>query len=102
MSRIYTVTADYGATGEGHTLMLLITRGYGSDDGPSNALERFREIFGDYFAQGADVEEGLQLNKHYVRDLVPESTRLKLMTWESSDDAPGGLEYFAQLHVNFS
>lgn len=101
MSDIYTVTCDYLATGEGRTVMVLITRAYGSDDGATNALNRFKEIFGDWYAQGAEVEEGLQLNKSWIGQIISKNTRMDLMRWESGDDPPGGLEYFSSLHVNF-
>ncbi len=104
MSSIYTVTCDYAATGEGRTLMLLVTHahGHGLQDGAVNALERFSSIFGSYYAQGAEVEEGLQLNKSWITWVVSGETRKNLMSWQDGDSAPGGLEYFSSLHVNFS
>lgn len=102
MADIYTVTCTYGATGEGQTVMILITRGYGPDVGAVNALNRFKDIFGAYYAHGAVVEEGLMLNKSYINLLISETTRKNLMEWQTERDAPGGLEYFASLHVNFS
>jgi hypothetical protein len=103
MSSIYTVTCDYAATGEGRTLMLLITRVYGSQDGATNALERFKEIFGDYYAQGAKVEEGLQLNKSWIPLLMSAAARKKLMEWQLLDRTEfSNFEYFSNLHVNFS
>lgn len=90
------------AQGEGQTVMILITRAYGPDDGATNALNRFKEIFGEYYAQGAEVSQGLSLNKSYVNQLISDQTRKNLMTWISSDPSPMGVEYFASLHVNFS
>jgi hypothetical protein len=98
MANIYTVTCDYAASGEGRTLMLLITRGHGPNDGATNALERFKGIFGSYYAQGATVEEGLQLCKHWIPWMITGETRKNLMSWQDS----ANLEYFSSLHVNLS
>jgi hypothetical protein len=102
MASIYTVTCDHAATGEGRTQMILITRAYGPKDGATNALNRFKEIFGDYYAMGAEVKEGLMLNKSYIRELISTDTWRTLVKWTTNDVAPGALEYFSSLHVNFS
>jgi hypothetical protein len=102
MPNIYTVTCNHIATGEGHTVMILITRAYGPNDGTTNALNKFKEIFGEYYALGATVEEGLMLNKSYINLLISDRVRQDLMNWESDGEAPGGLEYFSSYHRNFS
>lgn len=97
---MYTVFCDYFATGEGRTFMLLITRGYGeSDDGKENALETFKEVFGDYYAIGAEIRDGIDFNIPGAKFLLSEELKNSLLDWEK--DA-GGLEYHATLHVNFS
>jgi hypothetical protein len=97
---MYTVTCDYFATGEGRTIMLLITRGYGpSDDGKENALANFKEVFGDYYAIGADVMEGIQFDVPGAKLLLSDDIKTSLLDWVN--DA-GGLEYHAKIHVNFS
>jgi hypothetical protein len=97
---MYTVTCDYFATGEGRTIMLLITRGYGpSDDSKENALNTFKSIFGDYYAIGADIMEGIQFDVPGAKLLLSDAIKTSLLDWEK--DA-GGLEYHAKIHVNFS
>lgn len=97
---MYTVTCEYFATGEGITYMVLFTRGYGpEDDLRANAMSTFRELFGDYFAIGADVHDGMIFDFPGSNLLVSDQLRAKLEDWVK--DA-GGLEYHASLHVNFS
>lgn len=97
---MYTVSCEYFATGEGHHFMVLFTRGYGPNKDPRiNAMERFKKLFGDYFAQGAETKEGLNFDFVGAKFLVNEYLREKLLDWEK--DA-GGLEYHASLHLNFS
>lgn len=97
---MYTVSCEYFATGEGHTFMVLFTRGYGSNEDPmDNAMESFRKLFGGYFAQGADVKEGIDFEFAGAKFLLSNELKAKLLEWEK--DA-GGLEYHAKLHVNFS
>jgi hypothetical protein len=59
---MYTVIADYIATGEGRTVMVLYTRALGADDGIENALTQFKSNFGAYYAQGATVYSGLKFD----------------------------------------
>lgn len=100
---MYTVHAEYFATGEGHTYMVLFTHGdgYGDDeqDGKANALAQFKEIFGDYFAIGAEVREGIQFDFAGAKYLLSEALRGNILDWEK---AAGNLEYHASFHVNFS
>lgn len=56
--KLWTVSLDHYATGEGRTLFGWI----GYCDGQQNALERFAEMFGDYFAKGALATEGVAEN----------------------------------------
>jgi hypothetical protein len=96
---VYTVHADYFATGEGTTYMVVITRGYGPNEPKENALNRFRELFGDYMATGATVTAGLYFDFVGNKVLLSDELRKKLTDW--NNDA-GGLEWHSRLHLNFS
>ena len=92
MDNCYTVSCDYFATGEGITYMILFTR----DEEP---LERFKEIFNEYYAQGAEVSEGLDFNSHAADKLIPQHLR---ETIEICINQGGNFEYHASLHFNLS
>ena len=63
------VACRYSATGEGMTVMLLITKGYGPADPETNAQAEFERIFGSYYARGA------MLHRHSSHlQVVQEST----------------------------
>ena len=106
MGKIYTVTSNYGATGEGITHMVLITRAYPfgdncydiSKDRAYWALKNFENVFGPFYAVMADVREGLVFNFSGADLLISEKMRETLFLWEK--DA-GGLEYHAKINVNF-
>lgn len=96
---IYTVWAEYGATGEGQTYMVLFTRGYGKDkDRRVNAVENFREYFGGWYASGATVEEGLNFDFPGAKFLVSDALRKSLEEWQHE----ANLSYHASFHFNFS
>lgn len=95
---IYTAFADYYATGEGRSLMFLVSRGYGPKSREENVRDRFIELFGSYMAMGMEIKEGLNFDFDGIDLLVSEKTRKFL---ESSLDA-GNLEYHVGLHFNFS
>lgn len=88
---MYTVTSDYTATGEGRTIMVLVS------NYPSfQALARFTEIFGSYYAIGAEIHEGIKLDFPGVELLIPEKLRSEKY-WEC-----GMFEYHASFHLNMS
>jgi len=120
-SNVY-VVCDYGATGEGRTVMTLITRAYPRSDDYVNAsyiddegkfrfdpttkntpeeraLKEFKEKFGDYFAIGADVVDRFEFFDRYGNH-VPEY--LYKFTDPESEDAPPGFSWFGSLHYNYS
>lgn len=98
--QVYTVYADYYATGEGISYMALITRGYGKNENrEENAMARFRELFGSYMALGATVKPGLYLDFHGNKVLLSDAMREKLEEWNNT---AGGLEWHSSLHLNFS
>lgn len=88
---MYTVISDYYATGEGRTIMVLI-----SNDNSFNALSRFTDIFGAYYAIGADVIEGVKLDFPGANFVIPEHIKNEKF-WEK-----GMFEYHASFHLNLS
>lgn len=118
------VVSDYSATGEGRTVMILITRARprrdekindydiepsftedGYNPGVENntpqerALREFRDEFGGYMALGAEV---LDRNEFFHRfgNHVPQY--LYKMTDPDSNDRPPGFHYKSEIHFNFS
>lgn len=95
-----TVIINYFATGEGITSAVMYTRGYGPHtDRKKNALENAARVFGEYYASGAEVYDGMVFNFPGSESLVSETLKTKLINYVR--DA-GGLEYNACIHVNFS
>lgn len=108
------LACDYYATGEGRTVMLLITRAYPRTDDYEDvkimppkvkksakfrAAREFAEEFGGYFLQGAvnlPREEFLTKFGHhlpgYVHDILE----------KEGDERPGNFNYKMQMHMNFS
>ena len=77
------MAADYCATGEGRTLMFMVTRAYGSVDEPPNltrediARRQFVRQFGNYMAMGVeffDRETFLEKYGNLIPDLVKNLT----------------------------
>lgn len=122
---MFTVSCEYFGTGEGMTHMILFTRAYPEHDDyetpPSFekdadgnmfykegvlkykpeliALRRFIKVFGSFYAQGADVKEGLHFDSNSAKFLISPELQAKLEDWNK--DA-GGFEYHTSLHLNFS
>lgn len=113
------VAADYYATGEGRTIMLLITRAYprsedyevqgGFVDGKwtpgvlkDNINERlireFATRFDSYYAIGADILSREEFMKRFGQ-YIPISV-VKLL--DEEEFVPGNLFYSSEFHVNFS
>jgi hypothetical protein len=116
------LVADYYATGEGRTVMLLITRAYPHTDDyetpgsyvdgvytPSTmkkghtpkviAAREFIEQFGGYLAQGAENlprEEFLKRFGHHLPEYVH-----KILAAEGNE-RPGNFNFKQSLHLNFS
>lgn len=118
------VVSDYGATGEGRTVMILITRARPRRDEKHNdyevepsftedgynpgvekntptfrALREFAEHFDGYFSLGAET---LDRNEFFHRfgNHVPEY--LYKMTDPEGEDCPPGFNYKSEIHYNFS
>jgi len=106
------IASDYYATGEGRTVMLLITRAYPHrDDYDENyelkeghtpkviAGREFIEQFGGYFAMGAENllrEEFLKRFGHHLPEYVH-----KILAAEGNE-RPGNFNFKQSLHLNFS
>lgn len=91
---IYTVNCDYGATGEGQTYMVVIT--YANDE--EAALGAFKTKFGDWFAIGAEVHEGLKFDFAGAELLISKAARKALQEWNGRVH----LHFAASVHVNGS
>lgn len=114
------VVCDYGATGEGRTVMTLITRvsprhdlgDFAVQPGPENgwqgelaitrdkiALREFKDRFGDYYAIGAEVIDRYEFFDRYGKH-VPEI--LYKLTDPNGKDIPPGFNWFGSLYYNYS
>ncbi len=114
------VVCDYSATGEGRTVMTLITRAYPRRDlgdyavDPSSengwrgelavtrdaiALREFKEKFGDYFSIGAEVIDRVEFFHRYGKH-VPEF--MYKLTEPDGEDMPPGFNWFGSLYSNYS
>lgn len=94
---MYTVSCDYFGTGEGSTVMVLITKGYGPKTPKENAMDEFSRIFGAYYAMGAEIHEGIKTDFLGSKLVIPEKT-IEIL---QKNDA-GNMNYFASMHVNYS
>ena len=108
------LACDYYATGEGRTIMLLITRAYPRTDDYEDvkvmppkvknsakfrAAREFAEEFGGYFLQGAENlprEEFLTKFGHHL------PVQVHAILDKEGDERPGNFNYKAQMHMNFS
>jgi len=102
MSKIYTVHNYYYGTGEGSSYQVLFTRGYGPNTPQENALNSFRDAFGVFATYGATVEEGLVLDFQGSEFLISDRLRKFLLRAVNDPEGPGGLEYRAEMHINFA
>ena len=112
------LACDYFATGEGRTIMVLITRAYPKmedyatesyfdengfhlgelkNSAKFRAARQFIEEFGGYYAQGAENlsrDEFVQKFGRFIPEIV-----LNLL---NSEDQPGNLSFKQEFHFNFS
>ncbi len=91
---LYTVVAQYAATGEGQTWCIWM----GIADNPVQALETFSSSLqhGDFWAQGAEVLEGFAFD-HEVAQLLMTPQVRKWM-----EDPNCYREWSSLLHLNYS
>ena len=88
---MYTAVCDYYATGEGRTIMVLLSNG-----DPCVALDRFADIFGSYYVRGAEVYEGIKLDFSGSEFVIPDVIKTCKL-WEK-----GMFEYHSSFHINMS
>ena len=116
------VVCDYGATGEGTTVMTLVTRAnprssdyvkpsYIDEKGhfcfesetvntaEERALREFKETFGAYFAIGAKVLDRYEFFHRYG-EMVP--AMLYKMCDPDDEHIPPGFSWYGSLHYNYS
>jgi len=114
------VASDYFATGEGRTVMLLITRAYPiqedyatesyfDDEGfhpgelansaKFRAAREFVEEFGGYFAQGAENLTREEFLKRFGNHLPPYTEKILN---PKPGEGPGNFNLKLQIHMNFS
>lgn len=104
---VYTVHAEYNATGEGQTYMIMITNampfGDRSEDTSLDATwwakKHFEYQFGSFMARGADVKPGLYWDFAGCDLLVSDTLRNNI---ERAVSLAGGVEYHASYHANYS
>ena len=93
---IKTVVADYGATGEGRTLFIYI--GYAHD--AETAITDFGRKFDPYFAQGADVYDGLRLDIPGYETLISKEMGDRLQALYAEGRA--NISFATEFHINYS
>jgi hypothetical protein len=116
------VVSDYSATGEGRTVMILITRarprldlgdyevepsfteqeynpGVEKTTPEQRAMREFSREFGGYMAMGAETLDRSEFF-HRFGNHVPEY--LYKLTDPENTDRPPGFNYKSQIHLNFS
>ena len=112
------LACDYFATGEGRTVMLLITRAYArSEDYETHgdivdgkfvpgtlknsakfrAAREFADEFGGYYLQGAENLSREEFLKRFGNHLPPYSEKIL-----NSEDGPGNFNLKLQIHMNYS
>jgi hypothetical protein len=91
--KLWTVWLDYLATGEGRTKMACIVYVESEFD----AINKFQERFGEYFAQGCQAQEGLLRNA--VTKLLFSKAALDHIEEAAGK---GNLEAFASMHTEFN
>jgi hypothetical protein len=88
----YTITADYMATGEGRTIMVMIT--YAESE--LEAQEKFTERFGVFYTYGAEVKEGLDVDFPGSDMMLSAPLKQALKDWDCYKT------YSAEFYYNFS
>jgi hypothetical protein len=94
---IYTAWANYSATGEGQTYMVLIMIAKDEDD----LRKTFAEKFGSYMAIGMEHREGVYLDFPGNGFVITPALRNFTTKWKKDDDYPM-LNYFSSFHFNYS
>lgn len=88
----YTITADYMATGEGRTIMIMFTYAESGE----GAWKKFQERFGVFYAYGAEVKEGIDFDFPGSDIMLTAPLKKALAEWDCYKT------YSAEFHYNFS
>lgn len=91
--KLWTVYADYSATGEGRTIHALITYAENKEE----ALEKFTQVFDKFWALDAEAEEGIVKN-----DIVNYLFSEKILSRLSEMEGRANIRLSAEYHFNFS
>jgi hypothetical protein len=91
--KLWSVWLDYGATGEGRTLMARIA--YAEDE--HDALAGFGKAFDPYYARGAEAIQGVADN-NVTRALFTAET----LAWVRQHEGLANLDVLAKFHFNFA
>lgn len=91
--KLWTAWSEYYGTGEGRTVMALITYANNLED----IVLKFHRQFGTFYSIGCEAEEGVVRNT-YTRHLFSESL---LHAVETAKDR-ANIELYASSHFNFS
>lgn len=105
MKDLYTyMVSDYAATGEGHTVSILIQVVFSYPKDPESdkaeGLRKFTELFGSYFAIGAEFLTHDEFMNQYG-ELLPDRV-VKVLEEDRGTHIPGNFFYYSQVHVNYS
>ena len=90
---LWTISADYFATGEGRTFMAVI--GYATSEEAAKKL--FQDQFGDWFAQGCEAVAGVVQNP--VTQFLFSTEALQMLTKHNGN---ANLVVHASIHINMS
>jgi hypothetical protein len=114
---LFFVIGSYGATGEGITVSMLVTKAYpkqsdfdpppGYDENSKYrpgelkkskeeiAIGEFEEIFGKFYSMNAQIvsqDDFFAMGKAWIPDAVKKSI----------ESQPGNIKWFSQIHLNYS
>jgi hypothetical protein len=104
------LVSNYGATGEGETICILITRAYPmmsdydenhtlKNNAEFRAMREFGECFDEFYAKMYEFVEVEDLLKQYSSLLPP--IVVKVLS-DTSKNGPGNFNFFQQFHINYS
>ena len=91
--KLWTAWSDYGATGEGRTLMARIA--YAEDE--RDALTGFGKAFDPYYATGAEASPGVA-DSNVTRALFTAAT----LEWVRQHEGRANIDLQAKFHFNFA
>ena len=91
--KLCTVWVDYGATGEGRTLIARIA--YAEDE--REALAGFEKAFDPYYARSAEATEGVSEN-NVTRALF----KAEALEWVRQHEGRANVDLSGKFHFNFA